>query len=223
MQAQTHIAEGHQSTAQIEQGFYEASIVKVDGEQYFIATDSTAPQATRVAASCLLTPQLGDHICYWHNNAGTNYIVSVLTSLDATKTAINLAADNISVEAKQELNFKSNNIALNATNKTTQVSQELEVLANKSKFKLAVSHFIGKDSQVNVDLFKFMGKHSMHIVSLMTHQCEKYIRQVSQMDSVKAANMLRSISKLFSLKSNNSILKAKQDMAITAKQINMSD
>ena len=86
-----------------------------------------------------------------------------------------------------------------------------------------MSHFIGKESQVNLDLFKFIGNHTMHIASLMTHQCEKYIRQVSQMDSVKATNMLRSISKLFNLKSNNTILKARQDMAITAKQINMSD
>ena len=54
MQAQAHIVEGHQSTVKKEQGFYEASIVKVDGEQYFIATDSTAPQAAKVAASCLL-------------------------------------------------------------------------------------------------------------------------------------------------------------------------
>jgi hypothetical protein len=204
-------------------GFREASVVQIDNDQYFINADNQTPQPAHIATSCLVKPQVGDHVCYWHNQQGTNYIISVLSSLDSAKVEINLTATNIAMQASNNLKLHSNDIELQATKKTTQISQELAVSANESTFKLAKSHFIGKESQVNLDIFRFIGQQTMQVVALMTQQCEKYIRQVSEIDSVKASNMLRSITKLFSLKSHNSIMKAKQDMAITAKKINMSD
>lgn len=198
-----------------------AIVLEVNAETVLISHENNTLEAS-VAFSCLVKPKVGDNVMFSHvENHGT-VILAIITRTDSQALELNFKGDvmlasekgKLSLHAGQEVNITSNkNINL--------LSHAMSFISETGLFNIRKAKVNGDTLTSTISAITTLAK-SIDIVADRLTQSLKYsIRNIKGMDQTKAGDVLLSVKNLFSLRSKQAALLAKNDLKVDAKRIHM--
>ena len=173
----------------------------------------------QVAASCLLTPAIGDLVLICKNSDST-FVLSILQqATENAKIAISGDLDisvkgQVSISARSDLNLMTESTLQQSAKKLEQTSQHHSITAeqfNLSTLKAAMST---KEAQVHAQ--------QCHcFIDRVYQKADQVMRWVETIETAHIGNLVQSIKHTWNARSRQTIITAKEDVKVDAQRIHM--
>ena len=200
---------------------YHATVLSVTDESIVIDV-SGVPQTAKLAFSCLVRPEIDDIVMYSQHESGLCYVLGIIERPGETEMSIDLPGDatiqtrtgSLSMISGTSVNLlagkKINSISDQVVHKSREAYVDYDEITAKGKSLQASFTNI----RVFSELMSSMGKQ-------VIDKFKSYIRHSEDFDQVKAGQMTREVSGLYSMDSKYTILVSKKDTKIDGERIHM--
>lgn len=200
---------------------HHASVLSVEGDNFVIEI-AGIPQAAKTMFSCLVRPQVGDLIMYSQHDSGSYYILGIIErpeNPDMTvefpgNTTFKNTAGTLSLMASESVNLvssgKLNCLADQVVHKSREATVDYQTITAK-----------GSLLQASFDHVKLYSQSITTMARQAIDRFKRYIRHSDESDQVKAGQMTRDVSGMYSMDSKYTIMVSKKDTKIDGQRIHM--
>jgi hypothetical protein len=186
-----------------------------------IRTDD-AQFIARRAVSCLVRPVVGDTVLVFIDNKGQAYILSILERLDTGATRLSVdndlviesTADSIILAARES-------ISLTSPGKASIHGGDVAITGRKGLFQLHQVEMVTDAATVHAKSGRLFANSIETVANTLTQRLQNCFRFVESLDQLKAGSLLQSVRKLMSLKTQQAVILAEQDVKIDGERIHM--
>lgn len=174
----------------------------------------------QVALSCVLQPLQGDLVLLAETEAGC-FIISLLQREQAVAAALHFP-HGVSVHSQGGLALKSTgDLSLESASKTEVTSPIFNIAALKSRLRILdvvaqINHFQGRFSKL-----QWLAEWAEQKAERFRQRFGSSDRVVQHHDLQKAGNLVQQVEHTASLRSEHTIIKAREDVQVDGKRIHM--
>ena len=177
--------------------------------------------ATR-AFSCIVQPQAGDRVMYSRDDKQQCYILAIIERPVETQTTLAFDGDvcmqsrngKVSLAAKQGIDLAS-------SEKLTMVAEEVDLVSKKGVFNIESVTSVGEHFNSNIKRVKMFAHSIDTVADRVSQHLKNSFRLIEGVDQTKAGEILTTVKNLFSLRSRQAAVLAKQDVKIDGERIHM--
>lgn len=200
---------------------YHATVLSVTDESIVIDV-SGVPQTAKLAFSCLVRPEPDDIVMYSLFESGESYVLGIIERPSETGMSIDLPGDAAIQTRSGSLSMiSSTSVNLFAGKKINCISDQV---VHKSREAIIDYNDItaqGKSLQASFTNIRIFSELMSSMAKQVIDKFKSYIRHSEDFDQVKAGQMTREVSGLYSMDSKYTILVSKKDTKIDGERIHM--
>ncbi len=206
-----------QPTKEIEYGTVQGLI----DDQFVVHSQSDNFMAKR-AFSCVVNPEVGDKVMYCCDDQQQCHILAIIerpVHQNATLSfqgdvAIDSSRGSLSITGKEGVQMAS-------AESVTMISENVNVLAQKGLINISDVTFSGEKAASHISSLTTFAKSIDTVADRVSQKLKNSFRMIEGVDQTKAGDVLTTIKNLFSLRSRQSAILAKNDIKIDAERIHM--
>ena len=200
---------------------HHATVLSV-ADEFIVIDVSGIPQEAKIAFSCLVRPVPDDIVMYSLHESGVSYVLGIIERPSDTNMIIDLSGDATLQTRSGSLSMISNSsVNLLAGKKINCISDQV---IHKSREAIIDYNEIvaqGKSLQASFTNIRVFSELMSSMAKQVIDKFKSYIRHTEDFDQVKAGQMTREVSGLYSMDSKYTIMVSKKDTKIDGERIHM--
>lgn len=205
----------------IPSAIHHATVLSVTTKEILIEVTGI-PQQAKVAFSCLVQPEPDDIVMHSQHESGVYYILGIIERPDNTKMTLEFPGDTTLKNNTGSLSIMSGkSVSMLAAEKINLISNQVFHKSREAVIDYDELTARGENLQASFTYIRVFS----HLISTMAKQVidkfKSYIRHSEDSDMVKAGQMTRDVSGLYSMDSKYTILVSKKDTKIDGERIHM--
>ena len=198
-----------------------ATVLSVIDQSIVIEVSGLSLQA-KVAFSCLVQLEPDDIVMYSQHGSGLNYVLGIIERPINTKLTLDFPGDTTLKSNTGSLSILSGkSVNMMAANKISFLSDQVIHKSREAVIDYNELTARGENLQASFTTIRVFS----HLMSTMAKQVidkfKSYIRHSEESDMVKAGQMTREVSGLYSMDSKYTIMVSKKDTKIDGERIHM--
>ncbi len=200
---------------------YHAVVISVTGQSAVIDL-AGIPQPASIAFSCLVRPEPDDIVIYSQLESGVNYILGIIERPHGENMIIDLSGDATLQSRSGKLSIIANTSAnLMAGEKINCISDQVIHKSREAIIDYSDVTAQGKSLQASFTNIRVFSELMSSMAKQVIDKFKCYIRHSEDFDQVKAGQMTREVSGLYSMDSRHTVMVSKKDTRIDGERIHM--
>lgn len=217
MKAEKVSAINNSSQFQIQSGTIDA----IDQKGYIIQAQNGHHHASR-AFSCIVEPEIADTVMFSIDERLQCHILSILERPQDQKTHLDFPGDvtlnasngQMQLNASQELNISTEK-------EMNLMSEEMSLISRKALFNIESLRAIGSTLVSRINNVQTFASSLETVAEHWLQKLKNSFRQVDGVDQFKARDSIHTVQNLYSMRSKQAAILAKQDIKMDAERIHM--
>jgi hypothetical protein len=191
-------------------------------EPYFRIETGSGIQTATKSFTCLVEPLPGDMVLISQDMSGKCYILNILERDDASQTSLVFDGDvELKAKAGRLQLAAQEGIDLVSAKETALVSPALSVSTMQAEVHCQHLSFLGTYFHGQIEKIKLIGQACDSIFDRVSQRVRRSYRWVSELEQLRAGQLIYHIKKLMSLRGKYSVLTAEEDVRIDGDKILM--
>ncbi|MCL9782508.1 DUF3540 domain-containing protein [Vibrio sp. S4M6] len=175
----------------------------------------------RVAASCLLKPNIGDRVL-WSGNESEAFILSVLERAEPDTCYQLQVPGDLELHAAGNMLLNSEvNLSLNSTNKTELNSEQVTVDVREAVVNAHQSHFTGLKSFFHIEKLSWVGKQIEQVAERVFQRFDSQTKKITGHEEKQTQSSRHFIEKDYLVQAQNSVHHAKKNLHLDGEKIHL--
>ncbi len=197
------------------------TVKAVNGKEYVIQGKAGILTVT-VAFSCMIRPEINDSVLIAIDEQQQHFILAVTDRPQSEQAVMALPKNTtISVDEGNLMITAQKDIQMVSANNLSMATENLKVIANKGHIHVEQLASSGKQADVTIERVKIFSDSidtAARRISQSSKQCFRWVRDL---DQLTAGNLIHNVKNLFSNRSQQAVITAKEDVKIDAERIHM--
>ncbi len=200
---------------------HHATVISVTGQSVVIDL-AGIPKDACIAFSCLVRPEPNDIVICSQHESGMNYILGIIERPDHSELTLDFPGDTTLKSNSGSLSLLSGkSVNMMAADKISCLSDQVIHKSRNAVVDYNELTAQGESMQASFTNIRVFS----HLISTMAKQVidkfRSYIRHCEESDMVKAGQMTRDVSGLYSMDSKYTVMVSKKDTKIDGERIHM--
>ncbi len=199
----------------------QSGTVETAGEFYRIRAGDGCYQATR-AFSCLVEPNAGDSVLFSVDDRQFCHILSIIERPGCEVTRLSFPGDvtvasangSLNIDAQQGLNMVSGQ-------GISQVAESYTLATKKAFLSTDDLTAVGSNLVAKIRYVKTIAERVETVAEHWLQKLRNSFRQVHGVDQLKSRDSIHTIKNLYSMRSRQAAILARQDIKVDAERIHM--
>ncbi len=198
-----------------------ATVLSVVGNNIEIEINGIK-QSAQVAFSCLVKPQPEDIVMFSQLDSGQYYILAIIERPVSTEMTIDLPGDATLKSNSGTISIMSSeSINMIASENINCVSDQVIHKSREAVLDYRELTAKGENLQASYSNIRVFGKLLNVMAKQVINRFKSYIRNSEESDMVKASQMTRDVSGIYTMDSKYTIMVSKKDTKIDGERIHM--
>ena len=190
-------------------------------DELFMLDDDTYHFEAIAAFSCLVKPIPGDIVLYAATGENENVIVSIVKRTHDEPVTVEFP-QNANIRSRSgSLSFSSADSVSMSSKKINMMSETMIQKSDESYLSVRELTAYGEKLNANFSRIAVLSNFVSTMAKQVINKCVTYMRHSESFDQVKAENMTRSTNGLYSMNSEQTVMKSKKDTKIDAERIHL--
>ncbi|NDJ56385.1 DUF3540 domain-containing protein [Enterobacteriaceae bacterium 4M9] len=169
----------------------------------------------RRAASCLLTPELGDTVLIVQSDNDTLWLLAVLERASPENLS------HIGVNGSLCISTIGGSLTLESERQLALSGQDLQMTAERGRCAIDTLEFEGEEVSARVGIGRWVGNRCESVWQTVTQLSQTLFRQVKQTEHVRAGQLDYQAEDYLRLHARNTLISAKDITRIDSEQIHV--
>ncbi|MEA9390971.1 DUF3540 domain-containing protein [Acerihabitans sp. TG2] len=188
-------------------------VVNILPEGFFIVRHQQRGWQCRLAASCLLQPELGDDVLIAGDQAQL-WLLAVLTRADGDRPCLLSVPGDLAITPGGTLTLRSEN-------SLHLIGQELEIKADRSKFHIKSMHYQGQDLAAWIPKVSIVGQRLESVWHTLVQISQRLLRKVTQTEHARVGQLDYQAKDYARIHAQNVIITSEAITKIDSEQIHL--
>lgn len=198
------------------------AVVTAQVKDKFIVLFDGIPTQAKQAASCLLTPNIGDLVGIFIVDPATVYITHVLERDETNQATIRVDNGLDIISERGSINLQTlDNIGLIAGDSISSQATNVNSMSSAEKHHTKNLQLTAEVANVDNVTTTFQSKSVVLSVQNMLQNLANSIRNISKTEQLQATNWITKVSDTHTLSAKNSVQVADGELKLDAKRIHM--
>jgi hypothetical protein len=198
-----------------------ALVIAEQASGCLVRTDDAKLIAKR-AVSCLVRPVVGDTVLLFVDSSGQAYILSILERMRNSATRLSVDNDLVIESTAESITLAAReSISLTSPGKASIHGGDVAITGHKGLFQLNRVDMVSDTATVHTKSGRLYAETVETVAQTLTQRLQNCFRFVDKLDQLKAGNLMQSVRKLMSLKTQQAVILAEQDVKIDGERIHM--
>lgn len=187
-------------------------VVECDGHQW----------RTRLAASCLLLPQQGDHVLISGPEASRVYLIAVVEQADPQQSQLETTGDMVLRSRSGSVSLESTkDVRLTGQQAVTVETASLALQAKEASFVTDKMKYLGAEVTATVGSTRVVGKVYEAIMDRLSFLSRVTFRAAEEVEHVRAGSLDYRADKTARIHASYTMMTGEKLVKVDAKQIHM--
>ena len=187
-------------------------VVECDGHQW----------CTRLAASCLLLPQQGDHVLISGPEASRVYLIAVVEQADPQQSQLETTGDMVLRSRSGSVSLESTkDVRLTGQQAVTVETASLALQAKEASFVTDKMKYLGAEVTATVGSTRVVGKVYEAIMDRLSFLSRVTFRAAEEVEHVRAGSLDYRADKTARIHASYTMMTGEKLVKVDAKQIHM--
>ena len=198
----------------------EVSQVGLQGD-YVVLCDAHHWHVER-AASCLLTPQVGDTVLISGPVPSQTYLIAVIKQAHPAASRLEVQGDLVIAAAQGGISLEAgNNLNMQGGNSASLSAPELEISSEQARCTVADMEYLGTRARMTVGSLQLMGRVCEVVADRISHLAQSIFRLARGTEQVRAGNIDYQADMAVRMHGRQTVLTAKELVKVDGDQIHM--